>query len=68
MAIILIKDAEGYNSPAYQEYMIDTEADLASIDVTQCAIGSVAYTCKPGEYALDRLWMLGTDGTSWVEM
>lgn len=62
MAVTIIKIGEKVNSPVYMEYMVESEADLALIDISECAPGSIAYTNKDGEDALEELWMLSING------
>lgn len=66
MAVQIIKIASGYNSSAYREIMIDSEDDLALIDTSQVAPGSVAYTCESGMAAMDLMFMW--NGQAWCEM
>lgn len=68
MAATIIKTGMSFDSSKYREIMVDSEADLADIDLREVAPGSVAYTCKEGSEALDELWMLNQAKTAWVPM
>lgn len=66
MSVTVIKTANGYDSSAYKQILIGEQADLTQIDTTQTAPGSVAYTCKTGGTAMDKMWMW--NGAMWVLM
>lgn len=49
------------NNENYKEYYIDTKADLSTIDITQCCVGSLAYIIET-----QKTYIL-TENGQWIE-